>query len=465
MAAAKGGPQRRGSRDGLRGWTWIVSRNRLPAPDAATADRRRPAGQGPQQAPELGSEYRDEVACVAAKDPHPVSHVRVLVAMSGGVDSSVVALMLKQQGHDVVGVFMRNGVAGKSAEEKSCCSASDARDASVVADRLDIPFYAVDYQQEFARLMDHFAAEYRAGRTPNPCVLCNQDLKFGHLLSLADDVGAEKVATGHYAQVQDGELHTAVDDNKDQTYYLFGVEREALARTMFPLGGMTKAEVRAVATEAGLVTAEKPESMEICFVTSGSYRDVVRARGGTGRPGRFVDAAGSLLGVHDGVDGFTVGQRKGLPALGIPHYVAAIDPASGDVTLVPRDGLQRRVMFVSGCNWLCDEPTAGQPLRAEVKVRARHRAVPATIEPLVAESTLAESTLSESNLSKSTPSESTPSESTLASPTISASASGRRTMTAKVTFDVPVDAITPGQAAVFYRGTKVLGGAWIDGSA
>ncbi|MCK5940973.1 MAG: tRNA 2-thiouridine(34) synthase MnmA, partial [Planctomycetes bacterium] len=282
--------------------------------------------------------------------------MRVLAAMSGGVDSSVVALMLQQQGHDVVGVFMRNGVAGKSAQEKSCCSASDARDASVVAERLGIPFYAVDYEQEFAKLMDHFASEYRAGRTPNPCVLCNQHLKFGHLFSLADDVGAEMVATGHYAQVRDGEMHTAVDGNKDQTYYLFGIDRSALDRTLFPLGGMTKDEVRAVAEEHGLVTAQKPESMEICFVTSGDYRDVVRARGGTGRPGRFVDAAGKPLGEHDGVDGFTVGQRKGLPALGTPHYVAAIDADSGDVTLVPRDGLQRGTMFVSGVHWLAEVP-------------------------------------------------------------------------------------------------------------
>lgn len=347
--------------------------------------------------------------------------MRVLVAMSGGVDSSVVALMLQQQGHDVVGVFMRNGVAGKSAQEKSCCSASDARDASVVADRLGIPFYAVDYEQEFARLMDHFAAEYRAGRTPNPCVLCNQDLKFGHLFRLADDVGAEAVATGHYARVEDGELHTAVDAQKDQTYYLFGVEREALRRTIFPLGGMTKAEVRAAAGEAGLVTAEKAESMEICFVTSGDYRDVVRSRGGSGRAGRFVDAAGKLLGEHDGVDGFTIGQRKGLPALGTPHYVAAIAPDSGDVTLVPRDGLQRSVMFVDGLHWLVDAPSDGESVVSEIKVRARHQPVAASIVT-----------------------------------------TGKQ---ARIEFTEPVDAITPGQAAVFYRGSQVLGGGWINGSA
>lgn len=380
--------------------------------------------------PKTAGQYTDPAACVAVKELHPVRlrpaagsprvTMRVLTAMSGGVDSSVVALMLQQQGHDVVGVFMRNGVAGKSAQEKSCCSASDARDASVVADRLGIPFYAVDYEQEFGALMDHFAAEYRAGRTPNPCVLCNQHLKFGHLFELADDVGAEMVATGHYAQVRDGEMHLAADANKDQTYYLFGIERRALDRTLFPLGGMTKQQVRAFADEHGIVTAQKPESMEICFVTSGDYRDVVRARGGSGRPGRFVDAAGQDLGAHDGVDGFTVGQRKGLPAVGAPHYVAAIDPVSGDVTLVPRDGLRRSTMFVSGLRWLIDPPADGEQVAGEFKVRARHRPVPGHVV-----------------------------------------ASGT---SARVTFDEPVDAITPGQAAVFYRGTRVLGGGWIDGS-
>lgn len=347
--------------------------------------------------------------------------MRVLAAMSGGVDSSVAALLLQQAGHEVVGVFMRNGVAGKSAQEKSCCSASDARDAALVADRLGVPFYAVDYQQEFAALMDHFASEYRAGRTPNPCVLCNQQLKFGRLLQLADDVGAAAVATGHYARVVDGELRTARDAQKDQTYYLFGVEREALARTQFPLGELAKAEVRAIAREHGLATADKPESMEICFVTSGDYRDVVRARGGGGRAGRFVDAQGNELGRHDGVDGFTVGQRKGVPALGAPHYVAAIDPASGDVTLVPRDGVLRTVMFLAGVHWLVDAPRDGRAVAAHVKVRARHEAAAATIV-----------------------------------------ASGA---SARVEFVAPVAAITPGQAAVFYDGDRVLGGGWIEGSA
>jgi tRNA-specific 2-thiouridylase len=344
---------------------------------------------------------------------------RVLLAMSGGVDSSVAALLLQRQGHEVIGVFMRNGVAGKSAQEKSCCSASDARDAAGTAERLGIPFYAVDYQEEFGALMDHFAAEYRRGRTPNPCVLCNQQLKFGRLFSLADDVGAAAVATGHYARVVEGELRTAHDAAKDQTYYLFGVEREALRRTLFPLGELTKPEVRALAAEAGLVTADKPESMEICFVTSGDYRDVVRARGGRGRPGRFVDAAGRELGQHDGVDAFTIGQRRGLPALGTPHYVAAIDADGGDVRLVAREGLDRNVTSLLGVHWLVDRPAQGTRVPAQVKVRARHTPATATI---VVDGDAA----------------------------------------ATVEFGTPVTAITPGQAAVFYDGDRVLGGGWIE---
>jgi len=339
--------------------------------------------------------------------------------MSGGVDSSVAALLLQRAGHEIVGVFMRNGVAGKSAQEKSCCSASDARDAAVVADRLAVPFYAVDYADEFAGLMDWFAAEYRRGRTPNPCVLCNQQLKFGRLFSLADDVGADAVATGHYARVVNGELRTARDAGKDQTYYLFGVERAALARTMFPLGDLEKPAVRAIAAEAGLATAEKAESMEICFVTSGDYRDVVRARGGGGRAGRFVDRDGRELGVHDGVDGFTIGQRRGLPALGTPHYVASIDAANGDVVLVPREGLERSEALVLGANWLVDPPAAGEPVAARVKVRARHHAAPAVLE-----------------------------------------FDGQSAV--RVRFAEPVAAITPGQAAVFYDGDRVLGGGFLE---
>ena len=260
---------------------------------------------------------------------------RVLLAMSGGVDSSACAVLLQAQGFDVVGVFMRNGVAGSGpAREKSCCSASDARDAGAVAERLGIPFYSVDYSEEFAGLMDYFAEEYRQGRTPNPCVLCNQHLKFGHLFSLADSLGADSVATGHYAKVVDGRMYTAADPDKDQTYYLFGIERAALARVRFPLGDLTKAEVRAKAAQAGLRTANKAESMDICFVTSGDYREVVAARGGGGRPGVFVDEHGTVVGEHDGVDGRPLGNEPGL--------VRIVPPRARDIGYGCRSlGLQR----------------------------------------------------------------------------------------------------------------------------
>lgn len=345
---------------------------------------------------------------------------RILVAMSGGVDSSATALLLQRQGHDLVGVFMRNGVAGKGGpQEKSCCSASDANDAYLVAARLGIPFYSVDYGEEFGALIDHFADEYRRGRTPNPCVLCNQHLKFGHLFRLADGLGADGVATGHYARVEDGRLLRARDANKDQTYYLFGLPRAALGRAWFPLGGLTKPEVRALAAEAGLRTADKPESMEICFVTSGDYRDVVRARGGAGRPGRFVDPAGRELGRHDGIGLFTVGQRRGLPALGRPVYVGRIDAATGDVLLLDRGELHAATAAVRAANWLVPEPPPGAELRAEVKVRARAEPAPATLVP-------------------------------------------GPDRTVAVHFDQPVAAVTPGQAAVFYQGDLVLGGGWLD---
>lgn len=343
---------------------------------------------------------------------------KVLVAMSGGVDSSVAALLLRDAGHEVIGVFMRNGVTGDHSS-RSCCSASDSRDAALVAHGLDMPFYAVDYTSEFAGLIDHFAAEYRRGRTPNPCVLCNQRLKFGHLFSLAEDLGAEAVATGHYARQVDGHLYRSVDRAKDQTYYLFGVDRQALGRALFPLGDLTKAQVRERARAAGLTTADKPESMEICFVTSGDYRDVVRSRGGAGRAGRFVDNSGRVLGNHDGLDGFTVGQRRRLPALGVPHYVKEIQ-ASGDVVLGTADELAGGEAVLRGVNWLVDPP-GPEGLEVQVKIRARSEPAPARVFP------------------------------------VPGAADANR-----VTFAEPVFAITPGQAAVFYQDDLVLGGGWID---
>ena len=349
---------------------------------------------------------------------------RVLLAMSGGVDSSACAVLLQEAGHEVVGVFMRNGVeAGGVAREKSCCSASDARDAAGVADRLGIPFYSIDYAKEFSGLIDHFAAEYLQGRTPNPCVLCNTELKFGHLFTLADSVGADSVATGHYAKVEDGQLYRAVDADKDQTYYLFGVDRAALQRVRFPLAGLAKSEVREVASRAGLRTADKMESMDICFVTSGDYREVVEARRGGGKPGNFVDESGETVGVHGGIAGYTVGQRRGLPAMGVPYYVKRIESATGTVEICKREGLLGTRAVVRGVNWLVDAPS-GEGIQAQVKVRARSAATPATIVP--------------------------------------EPSGGPGCDAVEVRFHEPVQAITPGQAAVFYSDDLVLGGGWID---
>lgn len=354
--------------------------------------------------------------------------------MSGGVDSSVAALRLVDAGHEVIGVFMRNGVAaeatpslgdgaGKNSAAKSCCSASDARDAALVAERLGIPFFAVDYAAEFDAIIAQFADEYRRGRTPNPCVLCNQHLKFGHLLELADSVGADAVATGHYARVSEGRLLRAVDRDKDQSYYLFGIPRAALSRALFPLGESCKAEVRDAARAAGLRTAAKPESMEICFVTSGDYRDVVRERGGLGRPGRFIDREGRELGTHGGIGGFTVGQRRGLPPLGEPHYVVGIDAAAGDVVLATLEGLDARLAQLAGLRWLV-EPRR-EPFAASVRIRARHEPAPALVTPQFA------------------------------------SADAAEPQGLRVEFETAQRAITPGQAAVLHDGEQVLGGGWI----
>jgi tRNA-specific 2-thiouridylase len=336
------------------------------------------------------------------------------------VDSSVAALLLQEAGDDVVAVFMRNGVSAGNTAKKSCCSAADSRDAATVASRLGISFFAIDYAREFSGLIDRFVDEYRRGRTPNPCVLCNQDLKFGQLFSLAESMDAESVATGHYARVESGRLLRAKDLDKDQSYYLFGVERSDLGRVQFPLGDMSKQEVRDRARAAGLVTADKAESMEICFVPTGDYRDLLRAMGEAGTQGTFVDEAGTVLGEHAGVQNFTVGQRRGLPALGTPQYVKELRPASGEVVLCDRDGLLGSEAQVVEVNWLVDPP-GRSGIEAGVKIRARSEPVTARIQP---------------------------------------HPEGPERV--RVEFAQPVSAISPGQAAVFYQGDLVLGGGWLD---
>ncbi len=377
---------------------------------------------------------------------------RVVLAMSGGVDSSVAASLLLAEGHDVVGVFMRHGeespavcaiegstnggvslpVVGQRLDHKQgCCSASDALDARRVADRLDIPFYALNLQQEFGQIIDYFVKEYTAGRTPNPCVMCNNWIKFGKLFDYADSVGAEFVATGHYAQIASDPdapssrtpaLLRGVDAGKDQSYVLFGIERQHLARMLLPVGGFHKSEIRRRAAELGLRVAEKKDSQEICFVTSGKHDEFVRAR----RPaqdtsGEIVTVDGRVVGDHPGIERFTIGQRQGLGvAMGEPFFVVKIDAKTKRVVIGPKAALARKELTASNANWLI-EPSAA-PFRCAAQIRYNSTAQPATVKVLP---------------------------------------EGRL----RVVFDEPRLGVAPGQAVVCYDGDRVLGGGWIEGSA
>lgn len=353
---------------------------------------------------------------------------RVVLAMSGGVDSSVTALLLKRQGYDVVGLFMRTGVHHSEtdtapAHKKGCCSAIDAGDARRVADRLDIPFYALDFEQDFERIIDYFADEYLAGRTPNPCVVCNTWLKFGKLWSFGKQLQADHIATGHYARIIEGEngaeLHRAADADKDQSYVLSGIRRSILSRLLFPLGDMKKEQVRDLAREAGLAVAEKPDSVEICFVPDQDHAGLIRRR----RPelatsGVIRDTEGAILGSHDGYERFTIGQRKGLGvATGARRYVLEIVPATHEVIVGDPELLRADGLIASQVNWLIDSPE--KSFDCQVKIRYRHRPAQAMVT-------------------------STPDGG------------------ARVAFAAPQTAVTPGQAVVFYDGDRVLGGGWIE---
>jgi tRNA-specific 2-thiouridylase len=352
---------------------------------------------------------------------------RVVLAMSGGVDSSASAVLLKRQGYDVVGLFMRTGAHGhghtdtRPDNKKGCCSAVDAGDARRVADKLDVPFYALDFETEFDRIIDYFADEYARGRTPNPCVVCNNWLKFGQLWTFGRKLGADFIATGHYARAVNGELHKAIDADKDQSYVLHGIARAVLPHLLFPVGGYTKPQIRQLAREAGLLgVADKPDSVEICFVPSGNHTDVVRAR----RPevaataGTIVEKDGTVLGAHDGLDRFTVGQRKGLGvAAGRKRFVLELLPETNTVVVGDESDLLASGLIASAVNWLIDAPTA--PLACTAKIRYRHAGVPATV-------------------------------------------TARPDGGAAVRFDAPQSAVTPGQAVALYAGTRVLGGGWIE---
>ncbi len=356
------------------------------------------------------------------------SRQKVVVAMSGGVDSSVAACLLHEQGYDVVGLFMRVGtpeaappVAG-TRNRQGCCSAADASDARFVAGMLDIPFFALNFERDFDELIDYFANEYAAARTPNPCVVCNQKFKFGRILDYADAVGAHYVATGHYARVERSNgrrrLMRSAEPQKDQTYVLFGLRRELLDRIIFPLGHLTKGQVRAEARRFGLPNADKPDSVEICFVPDQDYAGVVeRRRPDAFREGDVLDVSGRVVAKHKGIPRYTIGQRRGLGfAAGVPVYVTRIDAESNTVTIGEHDQLLRRELTAEQVNLLV--PDVGHRFRAEAKIRYLHRPAAATVELTARDS-------------------------------------------ARVVFDEPQAAPTPGQAVVFYDQDTVMGGGWI----
>ena len=352
---------------------------------------------------------------------------RVLVAMSGGVDSSVAAALLKEQGHEVIGAFMRNGVKANAdrAHRQGCCGVDDALDARRVADRLDVPFYALNFEDAFDGLIDDFVKAYARGETPNPCIECNRRFKMGALLHLARKLKADTIATGHYARVErNGDrwcVATGADGDKDQSYVLFGLGQDALAHTRLPLGSLVKSEVRKHARRLALPVAEKPESMEICFVPTGDYRDILRERApATFQPGKIVDLSGDEVGRHGGTAMFTIGQRRGLPGgQSEPIYVSDLDPETRTVTVGDKAALLRNSFSATGATWSgVSAPAIGSTLRGDVKIRAHHEPVPGVL------------TVTDDDAFS-------------------------------VLLDEPAEAVTPGQAAVLYEGDRILAGGWI----
>jgi tRNA-specific 2-thiouridylase len=352
---------------------------------------------------------------------------RVVVAMSGGVDSACTAALLVEAGCEVIGVTLQLYDHGAATGRKgACCAGQDIHDARRVAESLDIPHYVLDFEQRFRdQVIQDFADDYAAGRTPIPCVRCNQRVKFNDLLAIARDLGAAALATGHYARriAKRGrvELHRAADPRRDQSYFLFATTPAQLDFLRFPLGAIDKSETRRLAARFGLPVAAKPDSQDICFVPGGSYARVVeKLRPDAALPGEIVHVDGRVLGRHDGVLHFTVGQRRGLKvATGERLYVVRLEPARRRVVVGPKSALLCRQAELAEVNWLGDGPIPAGGVTVEVKHRAQEPAVPARLEPV---------------------------------------GGGR----ARARFDVPQAGVAPGQACVFYAGSRVLGGGWIE---
>jgi tRNA-specific 2-thiouridylase len=392
--------------------------------------------------------------------------------MSGGVDSSVAASLLLKQGHEVIGVFMRHGqdestpcaaatppAADAAFGKQGCCSAADAADARRVADRLGIPFYAINFQTEFGRIVDYFVEQYLAGRTPNPCIVCNTWIKFGKLVEYADAVGAEFVATGHYArlvQQADGQiaLCRGRDESKDQSYVLFGIDRRLLPRLLFPVGEYRKEEIRTMAGELGLAVAAKRDSQEICFVPDQDHARFIRQRcGDADRSGDIVTTDGVIVGRHQGVEQFTIGQRKGLRvAFGEPRYIVRIEPDTRRVVIGTRDDLARTELTANNANWLADPETAGLS-ECKVEESANASSAQGAHRPSPFQSSSADSSLPSFRCQVKIRYRSRP-----AAATVDILPNGRF----RVRFDEPCHAVAPGQAAVCYDGDRLLGGGWIE---